>query len=229
MDLPATYLGAFARPPYTPEGPRMRRWNERFLASTRGRVVQALRRGEAPVSALAAALGVTDNAVRAHLATLERDGLVREAGRRPGVRKPETPYAPTPEAEERLPEAYHPPPHVPPHPPGEQLPQDQIEVLLREVGRRIAAARREAVPESDLRARAEVAVEVLRDLGGLAELEERGQQLVICGLSCPLADAAVHHPEVCLLAEALLSELVGAPVRQRCVHEGRPRCRFEVG
>ena len=48
----------------------MTEWNSRFLASTRGLVISALRRGEASVSELAVALGVTDNTVRAHLATL---------------------------------------------------------------------------------------------------------------------------------------------------------------
>jgi predicted ArsR family transcriptional regulator len=208
---------------------RMSRWNDRFLASTRGRVVQILRRGEASVSELAGALGLTDNNVRAHLATLERDGLVREAGKRPGVRKPETLYALTPEAEQLFPKAYHLLLDVLLDLLGEQLPQEQLDALLRGVGRRIAAVRHEAVPEADLRTRVAQAVEVLKDLGGLAELEERGQRFVICGLSCPLAAAATHHPEVCLLAESLLSELIGAPVQQRCEHEGRPRCVFEIG
>ena len=207
----------------------MRRWNKRFLTSTRGRVVQLLRRGEAPVSELAAALELTDNAVRAHLTTLERDGLVQEAGKRPGVRKPETLYALTPEAEQLFPKAYHLLLNVLLDVLGERLPQDEIDALLRGVGQRIAAAQRAAMPEADLRTRVSQAVEVLKDLGGLAELEERDERFVICGLSCPLADVAVHHPEVCLLAEALLSELTGTPVQQRCEHDDRPRCVFEIG
>lgn len=207
----------------------MERWNKRFLASTRGRVVQLLRRGEAPVSELAEALSLTDNAVRAHLASLGRDGLVREAGKRPGVRKPETLYALTPEAELLFPKAYHLLLNVLLDVLGEQLQPDAVEVLLRGVGRRIGEAQRRALPEADLRARVDAAVDLLEGLGGLAELEERGQQLAICGLSCPLAAAASHHPEVCLLAEALLSEVIGVPVQQRCEHEGRPRCVFEIG
>lgn len=210
-------------------GPLMKGWNKRFLTSTRGRVVQLLRRGEAPVSELAGALGLTDNAVRAHLTTLERDGLVRLAGKRPGVRKPETLYALTPEAELLFPKAYHLLLNVLLDVLGERLLPDEVDGLLRGVGRRIGEAQRQAMPEADLRTRVAEAVDLLEDLGGLAELEERGGQFVICGLSCPLAAAASHHPEVCLLAESLLSEIVGAPVRQRCEREGRPRCMFEVG
>ena len=46
--------------------------NARFLASTRGQIVILLRQGHATVDDLATTLGLTDNAVRAHLAGLER-------------------------------------------------------------------------------------------------------------------------------------------------------------
>ena len=53
---------------------------------------------------MARALGLTDNAVRAHLATLERDGMVRQAGsRRPtGAGKPATLYELQPDTETLL-------------------------------------------------------------------------------------------------------------------------------
>ena len=55
---------------------------------------------------LAAELRLTDNAVRAHLASLERDRLVSQSGMRPGIRKPHTTYALGPEAEQLFPKAY---------------------------------------------------------------------------------------------------------------------------
>jgi hypothetical protein len=36
------------------------------------------------------------------------------------------------------------------------------------------------------------------------------------------------HPEVCRLAEALVQEIVGAPVQECCQRTEPPRCRFEV-
>lgn len=207
----------------------MKRWNKRFLTSTRGRVVQLLRRGEATVNELAAAVELTDNAVRAHLTTLERDGLVRQAGKRAGVRKPETLYVLTSDAEQLFPKAYHLLLNVLLDALGERLPPGEIDGLLHGVGRRIGEMQRQAMPEADLRTRVAEAVNVLEDLGGLAELREQGGQFTICGLSCPLSSTAMHHPEVCLLAESLLAELIGVPVQQRCEHEGTPRCVFEVG
>jgi predicted ArsR family transcriptional regulator len=72
--------------------------DERFFASTRGQVTALLRQGERTVEELAQALVLTDNAVRAHLVTLERDGLVRQAGLRRGLSKPAYAYALTPAA-----------------------------------------------------------------------------------------------------------------------------------
>src|SRR5947209_5108632 len=77
-------------------------WDKRFLESTRGRIVLLLRRGGRTVNELAAALGLTDNAVRTHLTALERDGLVHQSGTRPGTRKPNTTYDLVPEAEQQL-------------------------------------------------------------------------------------------------------------------------------
>src|SRR4051794_33336088 len=83
-------------------------WDTRFWASTRGRIVLLLRGGSRTVNELAATLGLTDNAVRVHLTTLERDGLVRASGRRPGVRKPTVTYDLTAEAEHLFPKVYGP-------------------------------------------------------------------------------------------------------------------------
>jgi predicted ArsR family transcriptional regulator len=68
---------------------------------------------------------------------------------------------------------------------------------------------------------------VLDELGGLAEIEEVEGRTVIRGYSCPLAAVAPHHQEACWLAEALLEEVIGERVRERCDRE-RPACRFEV-
>src|SRR5207248_6584670 len=55
------------------------------------------------VSELAAKLGLTDNAVRAQLATLERDGWARQSGLRAGPRKPNFSYELTPEGHKLFP------------------------------------------------------------------------------------------------------------------------------
>src|SRR5436853_3932762 len=82
--------------------------NTRFFASTRGKMVTLLRRASRTVEELAQALDLTDNAVRAQLAALERDGLAHQSGWRRSSSKPASVYTLTPEAEELFPKAYGP-------------------------------------------------------------------------------------------------------------------------
>ena len=69
-------------------------WRKRFFETTRGKLVALLRRRELTVDEMATALGVTDNAIRAQLAALERDKLVEQRGVRRGAGKPSMPTAP---------------------------------------------------------------------------------------------------------------------------------------
>ena len=84
-------------------------------------------------------------------------------------------------------------------------------------------------PTADsVHARQEEATGVLNELSGLAELEERDGGFLIRGYSCPLAAVTLDHPEVCRMAESLITELSGVPVREHCDRGERPRCCFEV-
>ncbi len=202
------------------------RQDERFFASTRGQVVTLLRRGDRTVDEIAQSLGFTDNAIRAHLATLERDGLVRRVGLRRGASRPAYAYALTPAAERLFPKAYGELLRLLLDALAQRLPRSVLDQALREVGHRVASAN--PAPPDELRDRVDYAVALLEELGGLADVEERDDSLVIRGASCPLAAALPGHPEVCHLAEALLSEVIGVPVAECCEHGDHPRCCFAV-
>jgi predicted ArsR family transcriptional regulator len=202
------------------------RWDRRFFATTRGQVVALLRRASLTVNDLAAALGLTDNAVRAHLATLERDGLVRQEGVRRGGGKPSFAYVLTPDAELLFPKAYGPILRELLGVLAARLDPADLERALRETGRRLAATLPPAA--GDEHARVAAAAALVGDLGGLAEVEQRNDRVLIQGYACPIAEAVPGHPEACALVEALLSEATGLTVRECCDRNGTPRCRFEV-
>ena len=204
-------------------------WDVRFFQSTRGRIVTLLRRSKSTVEDLARALDLTDNGVRAHLGVLERDGIVRQRGslrRRSGGGKPAYVYELTSEGEELFPKAYEPTLGRLLDVLSERLGPEESEALLRSVGRRLAEEHSRRVDGAH--ARLEMAVEVLNELGGLAELEEHDGGFVIRGYSCPLAGVTPDHPEVCRMVETLIAELAGIPVHERCDRGERPRCCFEV-
>ncbi|HKS08442.1 MAG TPA: ArsR family transcriptional regulator [Pyrinomonadaceae bacterium] len=201
--------------------------DQRFFESTRGQIVTILRSSPCTVEELATKLELTDNAVRAHLSTLERDGIVRQSGIRRGARKPHFTYALTEEADGLFPKAYdallnqliavlkH------------RLSPNEIEDVLREVGRAVAASTPNG-HDASLQSRVQKALRVLEAIGGSAEIEEHDGKIVIRGNGCPLAAAVSVHPEVCRLAETLVGEILKVPVVEKCDRESRPQCRFEI-
>ena len=187
-----------------------------------------LRRSGRTVEDLARALGLTHNGVRVHLAALERDGIARQRGVvRRGSGKPAHVYGLTPQAEELFPKAYGPVLRGLLDVLAERVGSEETEALLRAAGSRMADGR-DVPAGDDVRARLEVGVALLNELGGLAELEEHDGTVLIRGYSCPLSAVVPGYPGLCRMTESLLSELTGVPIRERCDRGDNPRCCFEA-
>ena len=200
-----------------------------FFESTRGKIVSRLRRGASTVEELSQELGLTDNAVRAHLTTLERDGLIERGGLIAGLRKPHVAYRLTNEAGQLFPKAYHTLLNELLVVLKQQLAPEALQVILSEVARRLAADRISKELNESIESRAERAVAVMQELGGVAIPEKEGDKLLIrSGSGCPFADTVSEHPEICRLAETLLSEIMGLEVREHCRKGSSPQCTFEV-
>jgi predicted ArsR family transcriptional regulator len=202
-------------------------WRERLLGSTRGRVITLLRRTERTVSELADELGLTANAVRVHLSALERDGLVEACGsRREWTGKPAVLYRSAASAEMLFPKAYAAVLGAVLEELNDVHGRTRTEAVLRGAGMRLGAA---AVSgKAELGARVDHAAEVLTELGGLVEVQARSGGWRLQGYSCPLGALVPGHPQACVLAESLVSALVGVQVRECCERGQRPRCAFEV-
>lgn len=203
-------------------------WQKRLLGSTRGHILEILRAGERTVNELAAALKLTDNAVRAHLLSLERDGLIHQSGTQAGFRKPHASYALTPEAEQIFPKAYGPLLDVILTVFSKKLTPRELRAALREVGRTIADAHLPQLEAQDRERRIEAALAILKHMGGAATFQESDGKHFIRGQGCPLAAATSRHPEACLIAESLLTNIIGVRVKERCHHGPTPSCRFEI-
>lgn len=201
-------------------------WHDRLLASTRGRVLSQMRRGPRTVNELADALGLTDNAVRLHLAGLERDGLIEQQGVRRGIGKPAHVYRLTADADSLFPKPYAAMLAEVLGALRERAGSEEIEDLLRGIGRRTGAQHRSSAP--GLRDRVDDAARVLSDLGGLADVVEVDDAFEIRGFSCPLAAVVRDAPETCLLAAELIGGVTGAHVEECCDRAGSPRCSFRV-
>jgi predicted ArsR family transcriptional regulator len=202
----------------------------RFFSSTRGQIVRLLRGATRTVEELAASLNLTDNAVRAHLATLERDGLVSQTGVRHGSRKPHFTYALAPAAEQLFPKSYDELFNVLLIVLKEKLTSRQLKGVLREVGRKVAQDKvKSAVGRSDLSEKTREAANVLEALGGAPRVESEDGKFMIRSENCPLAGAVESHSEVCSVAAALIGQITGGLVSEKCNNtEAPPRCLFEI-
>jgi predicted ArsR family transcriptional regulator len=207
----------------------MKMLKKQLLDSSRGRIVTLLRSGGLTADDIASKLGVTRSAIRAQITGMERDGVVRRAGQRPGTTRPSHLFELTPEVEQLLSSAYLPLLTHLVDVFAEALPADQLEAMLRQVGRKLAdelsGGKR---PTGQLASRVAIASEILNDqLGALTHVEANGHYR-IRGVGCPLAALSGKHPGVCLAMESLVAEIVAAPVHECCDRSGRPQCCFEV-
>ena len=216
-------------------------WSTRFLSTTRGRIVSLLRQRGRTTRELADTLGLTENAVRSHLTMLERDGLIRHGDLRRGTRKPYFTYEITPDAEQLFPKAYSLVLNQLLSVLQSRVKRATLEDVLRDVGRQLAAARLSSASspassssssvsaqKNDFKRRVDDAVVAFGELGGLAQVEKKNGHLTIHGRRCPLSTISASHPQICLMAEALLTELIGVRVTQQCKTTEPVECMFAV-
>jgi predicted ArsR family transcriptional regulator len=203
-----------------------RHWDRSFLDSSQGRIIALLRQGSRTIEELSTALGLTGNAVRSHIAALERNGFVVPAEQRRTSRKPAQAYAIRPEAEQRLSKAYAPVLAGLLQILARKMDPADLRSLMREVGEQLADGH--AASKADRLAGVRAAAMVLNDLGGAVVVEQHNGELQLRGDGCPLAEAVRVHPEACRAVEALVSRVVGASVTEQCQHGDRPRCNFRI-
>ena len=216
------------------------RWWERSLGGrARGRIIALLRRGERTVEELAHDLGVTDNAVRAQLATLEGEGVVYQSRIRHsgGVGKPAAMFAIATSAEPLFSAAHAPVLRALLDALQLRMSGVELDALFRDAGRRLAAAtvgdsarRRRA--DRGIEARVHDAARVLTALGGEVDVERTPGAFFLRGHACPLSDAVRTERRVCRAMTQLVSEATGTPVKECCERSadaaGPVRCCFEV-
>lgn len=205
----------------------MTHWMSRLVAGTRGRILSLLRSEPSTVSALSAQVQVSSNAVRAHLTSLQRDGLVEEGGtvHEGGVGKPAQLYRATIEAEELFPKAYAAVLNELLRTMAEREGEDAVVSLLQEVGRRAAGGD----ATGPLERRVEAAEKALRGLGADVKVErEAAEAWRLEGQGCPLSAVVREQTIACTLVQSLIAEVSGGEVTICCRHGDRPRCSFRV-
>jgi predicted ArsR family transcriptional regulator len=206
----------------------MKTSHERFLGSTRGRVVEFLRKEPMTVDELATRLELTDNAVRLHLTALERDGFVRASGvRRGGPGKPAVLYAVEAHTDTELSRAYAPLLSALTDELATRMTSRELRTVFRKAGERLVTD--VAAAEGSPMTRARVAARWLTQLGASVSVEQKEGSIILQGDGCPISAIVGAHREGCAAVESVVAQITGAVVREQCDRSERPRCRFQVG
>jgi predicted ArsR family transcriptional regulator len=171
-------------------------------------------------------LHVTRNAVRSHLAALEREGLISRRGLQPGTRRPHEVFQLTARAEKHLAHASDAALNALIEVMKKHFSAKQLCTLLNDSGGELAT--RFSIPDGTLRARVQNAARLLNALGGSATVEKTGDGFCIRSQGCPLNNVVAEHPETCHLVESFLSRALKTEVHEHCDREKRSRCRFSI-
>ena len=202
-------------------------WLDALVGETRARLLRLVRRAALSIGERAASLGISENAVRTHIAAAERDGFVRQAGiQRSTGGKPARLYELTPDAEELFPKAYP------------LVLTELVRTLREEDGDRAAIERLRRVgrrlagdvgrPRAEGARAVAAAAALLESIGGSVEVVEEDGTWRIRADGCPLSGVVSKDPDVCALAESLVAEVTGRPVSECCQKGARPRCEFRI-
>ena len=202
------------------------RWFRRILAGTRGQIATRLRAGPATINELVDGLNLSANAVRSHLAALERDGLVEQDVRRQGVGKPAHLYRLTEDANSLNPKAYH------------VVLGTLLDALrangdaaayndvLDAVARRLAG---DVGKDDSFESRLAATLELLAALGADVTVERREGAIELRGSDCPLARLVGPHPELCSVLAGVIAQRLQVEVTDCCERAGAlPRCLFRA-
>ena len=194
----------------------------RFLSFPRRRIVALLRLDDRTVTELARELAVSTNAVRSHLALLERDGVVDQGGvRREYVGKPARIYRLSTAGEELFARAYAPMLLAFLDLLGEWDGADGLTEVLGAVGARLGAGSAGAGPAA--------AAAALRALDADVTSDREDGQVMLVMSGCPLAAVVAGRPGMCGLMTAFVSGAAGRAASERCDRaSARPRCRFAL-
>jgi predicted ArsR family transcriptional regulator len=188
------------------------------------------RNGSATIRELEELLGVTTNAVRQHLQSLQADGYVERRPVNAGVGRPHHAYSISAKAHDLF--ACH----------CDDLAltlleevfamegEDRAKLLLDRVGDRLAKRYAPSVHAEQLQDRVEQLAGALYQRGVLTDVEVEDENLIILhAYNCPYHELAQEHRSICEMDEELMRKVLGSDVNlSACMMDGHRGCSFVV-
>jgi predicted ArsR family transcriptional regulator len=204
--------------------------SDRFFQTTRGRIVEELRRRKSASAVdLAQYFGLSPNAIRQQLVVLERDGLVVERSVRRGRTKPTYEFSLTAEAEKLFPQSYDKMLSAVLRELKDQFGKEGVSKVFDGIAKRAVAKAKQRVTAPDTEGKFAQLTEVLREGGVIAEYSLIDGGFALHEHNCPYSNVVKEHPEVCSVIHHVLDETIGGEhVQTESLATGGSECRFEV-
>lgn len=202
--------------------------------STRSQLLKMLKtEGSCSTSEMAKAMSITEMAVRRHLQTMEREGLIQSVLVRQPMGRPSYRYSLTALADERFPKNY-PQLTLDLFRELEQQPGGTQMINLMFEGRRdrLEARFRDRMDNRTLEERVAELSAIQNDGGYMAswmpDPDERGAYR-LHEYNCPVAQVANRYRQACHCELQLFERLLGAQVeRTECLADGDRRCTYAI-
>jgi predicted ArsR family transcriptional regulator len=204
-----------------------------LLAGRQRQVVSILssRREGCSVDELAEGLAITKNAVRQHLVTLERDGLVEMRGTLPTGGRPRELYTLTDKGRELFPRQYSWFAELLVGLLKEQLGSPRLKEKLYALGQRVGQSlASQSVAGASRAERAEQLAAAMAEIGYQARhLPGSRTDQTIEAKNCVFHRLAERHPEVCQFDLGLMGAFAQTTVaHEECMVRGGSVCRFKL-
>lgn len=202
--------------------------------STRCQLLQMLKtQGSCSTRDMAKAMGITEMAVRRHIQTMQKDGLIRSSLVRQSMGRPAYRYSLTDQADDLFPKNYP------------QLTLDLLNELEEQPGGsdmidRLFAGRRKKL---EMKFRDRMRNRSLQEkVAELADIQNVGGYMTewepdrsehgayrLHEYNCPVAQVANRYRQACHCERQLFEHLLGADVeRTECLAEGGQRCTYLI-
>lgn len=199
--------------------------------STRKQVMQLLKtNGELSAKDLTEYLHITGMAVRRHLDTLERDGLIESRAVRQAMGRPTALYRLTSAADNHFPKKY------------DTVALDLLGELAQEAGpemvNHLFDRRKEslynkyspAMSDRKWTDQVETLAQIQNDNGYMVELEQvSDEEFVLKEYNCPISQLANQYHHACQCELGLFENLLNANVtRHECLADGDQKCAYVI-
>ncbi|MEC0239681.1 transcriptional regulator [Paenibacillus dokdonensis] len=199
--------------------------------STRDKILQLLKtKGDLSAKEITEFIGITSMAVRRHINTLEKDGLIESKTIRQPMGRPTAIYHLTEQAETFFPNKYH---SLTLDLLGElelDAGSDMVDRLFDRRGESLRKNHAEKMHGKSFAEKVEVLAEIQNENGYMVELEKNSEnEYTLMEYNCPISQIAKKYNHACTCEMKMFESLLGAEVgRTECLAKGDKKCVYTI-